>query len=109
MLIYSMYSNQFISASTRAPRMLNKQKDKRKKQEKWRGRETRGKISAHFDARKFDFITSAVKRVTIRILMGRLLGLKTSKMNAASDNEILPLRVTASKLLKTHEHLGRIY
>lgn len=43
----------------------------------------RRKNSAEFDARKFDFITRTVKRVTIRILMGRLPRLK-----ASSDNEI---------------------
>ena len=47
---------------------------------KKRERSEREKKSAQFDGRKFDFITKAVKRVTIRILMGRLPKLKTSRM-----------------------------
>lgn len=74
--------------------------------------EKRGKISAHFDARKFDFITSAVKRVTIRILMGRLLGLKTSTMReraTARFAAFFPINRRLSNSQKTHERLGRIY
>lgn len=92
MLVYSMYSNQFISALRRNVcelngKMLRKQRDKHKKQWGKEKKEAR-KDFCHFDARKFDFITNAVKRVTIRILMGRLLGLKTSTSSVVSDNEI---------------------
>lgn len=65
------------------------------------------KESAEFDARKFDFITSAVKGVTIRILMGRLPRLKTSRATMSFDAVLaIPINASVSAPPKTHERLS---
>lgn len=65
------------------------------------------KESAEFDARKFDFITSAVKGVTIRILMGRLPRLKTSRATMSFAAALAtPINASVSAPPKTHERLS---